>query len=325
MVEYLRAGLWYRSNVDAHTLQGLVDGGQQSAHTDSSRPVWIVPPAHHQEPQPPEGYVVSFIRLHERGFNAPASKFMRGLCYHYGVELHNFAPNSISQAATFVGICEGFLSIPVSWDLWLHLFRGDLFTAGKGRGKRWPIHVGRLMFALWSRGFGVYPPCNMTTNISEWDKAWLYLRNEGVSLPPYIGKVLDSRPYNWAFGESDEARLAKLTAYMKALKALRDARLTAAAVLAQCHLRRVIPLMEKALHIYEMAEGADPDALARSRLLAEPFTSVYASQRAKCAVDTKKMVCEPDEVLWSPRMRPDDRHMELLRNFCQPRLFSIYL
>jgi hypothetical protein len=83
--------------------------------------------------------------------------------------------------------------------------------------------------------------------------------------------------------------------------------------------------MEKALHIYEMAEGADPDALARSRLLAEPFTSVYASQRAKCAVDTKKMVCEPDEVLWSPRMRPDDRHMELLRNFCQPRLFSIYL
>jgi hypothetical protein len=34
---------------------------------------------------------------------------MCGLCYHYGVELHNFAPNAISQAATFVGVCEGFL------------------------------------------------------------------------------------------------------------------------------------------------------------------------------------------------------------------------
>jgi hypothetical protein len=47
----------------------------------------------------------------------PASHFMRGLCYHYGVELHNFALNTISQAATFVYMCEGFLGIPANWDL----------------------------------------------------------------------------------------------------------------------------------------------------------------------------------------------------------------
>jgi hypothetical protein len=48
--------------------------------------------------------VVSFVRFHERGFMAPASRFMWALCHHYGVELHNFAPNAISQAATFVGV-----------------------------------------------------------------------------------------------------------------------------------------------------------------------------------------------------------------------------
>jgi hypothetical protein len=48
------------------------------------------------EPNPPFGYVVSFIRHHERGFTVPASRFMRELCHHYGVELHNFAPNAIS-------------------------------------------------------------------------------------------------------------------------------------------------------------------------------------------------------------------------------------
>jgi hypothetical protein len=53
--------------------------------------------------------VVSFIRHHERGFIAPASCFMRGLCHHYRVELHNFALNEISQAATFVDVCKGFL------------------------------------------------------------------------------------------------------------------------------------------------------------------------------------------------------------------------
>jgi hypothetical protein len=74
---------------------------------------------------PPFGYVVSFVWHHEHGFTAPASCFtapvscfMRGLCHHYGVELHNFAPNAISQATTFVGVCEGFLGIPVNWDLW---------------------------------------------------------------------------------------------------------------------------------------------------------------------------------------------------------------
>jgi hypothetical protein len=53
---------------------------------------------------------------------------MRALCHHYGVELHNFAPNAISQAATFVGVCEGFLGILVNWDLWVHLFRAELHT-----------------------------------------------------------------------------------------------------------------------------------------------------------------------------------------------------
>jgi hypothetical protein len=33
------------------------------------------------------------------------------------VELHNFTPNAISQATTFVGVCEGFMGIPVNWDL----------------------------------------------------------------------------------------------------------------------------------------------------------------------------------------------------------------
>jgi hypothetical protein len=44
------------------------------------------------------------------------------------VELHNFTPNAISQSATFVGVWEGFLGIPVNWDLWVHLFRAELHT-----------------------------------------------------------------------------------------------------------------------------------------------------------------------------------------------------
>ena len=63
---------------------------------NSERPAWIPPRLEETEPNPPEGYVVSLVRLHERGFSVPISRFMRALCEYYGVELHNFGPNSIS-------------------------------------------------------------------------------------------------------------------------------------------------------------------------------------------------------------------------------------
>jgi hypothetical protein len=105
---------WPRSTATRLALSELVTAGKLAANEDVWPAAWIEPPAREREPNPPLGYVVSFICFHERGFAAPASRFLRGLCFHYGVELHNFAPNAISQAATFVGVCEGFLAIPVN-------------------------------------------------------------------------------------------------------------------------------------------------------------------------------------------------------------------
>jgi hypothetical protein len=119
---------WESSTVMRLALGELVAAGQLAVNVEGRPAEWIVPPAGDHAPNPPSGYVVSFTRFHERGFAAPASRFMRALCHHYGVELHNFAPNAISQAATFVGVCEGYLGISVNWDLWIHLFRAELFT-----------------------------------------------------------------------------------------------------------------------------------------------------------------------------------------------------
>ena len=44
------------------------------------------------------------------------------------MELHNFAPNAILQAAVFVALCEGYLGVEAHWDLWVHLFHGELYT-----------------------------------------------------------------------------------------------------------------------------------------------------------------------------------------------------
>jgi hypothetical protein len=79
--------------------------------------------------------------------------------------------------------------------------------------------------------------------------------------------------------------------------------LTAASVLAFLHHRRVVPLMERPLCIFQMTEEADPVALARSRMLPTPLGRPYALTRARNAVDTR-MLAHPDRTLWDLEMLP---------------------
>jgi hypothetical protein len=78
--------------------------------------------------------------------------------------------------------------------------------------------------------------------------------------------------------------------------------LTAGAVLAFLQHRRVVPLMERPLRIFEMTETADPVALARSRMLQSPLLREYAATRARSAVDTRSL--RSDRSLWDLEMLP---------------------
>jgi hypothetical protein len=55
------------------------------------------------------------------------------------------------------------------------------------------------------------------------------------------------------------------------LKSLAHAGLGAASVLANLHHRRIVPLMERELRIFDMNETANPVLLARSRLVHDHF------------------------------------------------------
>jgi hypothetical protein len=163
-----------------------VSGGQLAANVDGQPADWIVPSERERVPNPPYGYIVSFVRFHERGFAAPASRFLRGLCYHYGVELQNFTPNVISQAATFVGVCEGFLGILVNWDLWVHLFRAELHTLPTSEPRtRRAARAGGLALVVRISRREEYIPCTMTSNNADWERGWFYLRNADPGLPPH--------------------------------------------------------------------------------------------------------------------------------------------
>jgi hypothetical protein len=124
-------------------LQELVCDGLLRPRTSRDLPEWRVPPTNHREPAPPEGYVVSFVAFHERGLGMPPSRFMRAIPHYYGVEHHHLTPNSISQAAIFVAVCEGYLGIEPHWKLWLHLFKAEHFAKKAGERGVWQeVHAG---------------------------------------------------------------------------------------------------------------------------------------------------------------------------------------
>src|SRR6185295_10200193 len=112
----------------------------------------------------------------------------------YGAELHNFSPNSISQAAVFVAVCEGYLGIEVHWDLWIHLFRGELFIESvRGQPRRF-ARAGGLTFHVRHSRKNFYIPSKMTTNNTGWSRGWFYLRNYSGALPLFTNRVLRFSP-----------------------------------------------------------------------------------------------------------------------------------
>jgi hypothetical protein len=149
-----------------------------------------------------------------------------------------------------------------------------------------------------------YIPCTMTSNYTEWEQGWFYLRNDELGLPPFTGKVLKEKADSWWHDLSPSSHQDRLELTLSPLSCLADAGLGAASVLANLHHRRIVPLMERELHIYEMSEAANPVSLEHSRFQSERFPREYAATRPRRAVSLKA-VKHSDDDLWSFIMPPD--------------------
>jgi len=282
-------------------------------HTLLSSPEWIAPPADHREPKPPNGYVVSFAKFHDHGMCAPPSRFMRALCHHYGVELQHFSPNAITVAAVFAVVCEGYLGMMPHWQLWLHLYRGELFNAPtRTTGMRKPVRAGCLNLVLKTGKTArprEYITVGLSTNHVGWDSQWFYLRNNVDLLPAYTGCLITERPENWTYGvvQVHQSRLDPLDA----LKKLCMEGLTAALVLSAVHHRRVLPLMSRPLRMDEMGPEVSSRDLEACRMSNETPADdeVAALVRAAIADDFK-----PEHVNGFP-MRPDAGSIDLVCSF----------
>ena len=315
---------WPFSTVTASDLEELVGEGLLRPLTDKQRPEWI-PPVGGAAPSPPPGYVVSFVSFHERGFGVPTGRFMRAILFHYGVELHNLSPNSISQAAIFVALCEGYLGIAPHWDLWTYFFLAEPFALSTGERRiRAAVRAGGCILLLRQSRALQYIPAILASSNKGWQRRWFYLRNDGELLPPFSQRVVTAATDAWRHGTPHE-RQKNLEPLLQALKELREGGLTAAGVVAAIHHRRVLPLMEQRLPLWEMTPEADLEGL---RMSSDPLPVDDLHRRVAVTLG------KPDAgALSQPLMRPDRgcvslvsvRSFFLLVSDCpwfsQPRLF----
>ena len=121
---------WGRSDITLQRLEGLVHRSLLCTWTVTEE--WRLP-GEEDKPSPSDGYVISFVCFHERGFATPTHRFLQGLLHYYKIELQHLNPNEIQHVATFVALCEGFLGINPHFDLWWHFFA---VTLQKKREKR---------------------------------------------------------------------------------------------------------------------------------------------------------------------------------------------
>jgi len=75
-----RTRLWAQSTITEVDLERLVARGM--LHPCTSAMEWMVPSGE-RSPSPPPGYIVSFLKFHERGLAKPIHDIFRGLLFHY--------------------------------------------------------------------------------------------------------------------------------------------------------------------------------------------------------------------------------------------------
>jgi hypothetical protein len=96
-----------------------------------------------------------------------------------------------------------------------------------------------------------------------WQRRWFYLRNDDGRLPSFSQRVVTAAAENWRYGTPRD-RQKNLQPLLMALEELRGKGLTAAGVVAAIHRRRVLPLTERWLPLWEMTPGVDLEGLRMS-------------------------------------------------------------
>jgi Putative gypsy type transposon len=238
-----------KSDLRAERLRGLEKKGFLPARGVSGARL----PQDPRNPVPEDGEALVHAAFFERGLGLPLHPFVRGLLFHYGLQLHHLNPNGVLHLAFFITLCEAFLGIAPHWTLWRHLFR---VAPQKNKTTGEVEVVGGAMFQLKSSRSKVYFRLPLPSSNRGWHGGWFFVKNNEGSVPAFTGEP--AAPLEcWQWG-ADEREKKKLEPYLEAIGRLKQDGLRATHVIAEFMRRRVQPLKARGNLMWNYTGMSDP-------------------------------------------------------------------
>lgn len=135
-------------------------------------------------PNPKEGEVICFTDHLLRGFSPPGSKFFRDVLNFYELHPQDLASNSIVNLCQFQVICEVYLQIEPTVNLFREFFYVNKQTESTGGRSQ---ELGGVSFQR--RRGTIFSKAELPSHPKGWNKTWFYCKNTALEdehpLPGY--------------------------------------------------------------------------------------------------------------------------------------------
>ena len=200
----LPSGSWMGSNVSTEDITQLRATRRPPRETD----VGVRLPRGEQRPRPEGQERVVFLTHFERGFGLPASTIFCAFLEFFGLQPHHLGAGAIVQLSGFVTLCEGYLGVEPTIDLWARFF--SLKQQGPSAGEF--ADCGAAVIS--KRSGADFPKIPLEDSAKKWQNSFFYVRNLGVdriNLPAFAIAPPRAKT-NWATRPSARHRRSLISA-----------------------------------------------------------------------------------------------------------------
>lgn len=253
-------GSWEGSTVTAEDIQYLRDTRRLPPATE----VAVRLPGGELAPQAEGTERVVFFSHFKRGFGLPASDFFRSFLDFFGLQPHHLGANAVLLLSGFVTLCEGYLGVEPSVDLWVRFF----FLKQQGPEAGVMSACGAAVIS--ARPHGACPKMPLEDSAKKWQNSFFYVRNLGadrINLPPFAD-VTPHAKTNWSYCPKDPAQEVLNQCSRVVVMTSREG-LTGTDLIAAFVARRVLPLQRRTHIIAQMTGLQDPNRMSSRRLTQE--------------------------------------------------------
>ena len=151
-------------------------------------------------PTPQEGERVIFRSHCLRGMGLPASNFFRSFLEFYGLQPHHLTPNTVVLLSTFITLCEGFIDVLPTIELWGEFFYSMLGTQASGV----PAQCGAFIAVRRTGADNHFPSISLLKSVKMRQRSYFYVRNVAmrgywVNLPAFEAGPPAGRLPNWSY------------------------------------------------------------------------------------------------------------------------------